>query len=194
MTDEASIAAAIAAGVDAVGFVFYAPSPRNLVIARAIELQSFVPAGVQRVAVFLHPEPALVADVLAAVRPDCVQLDLDDLAELDLPQGLACLPVVRSGALAAARLPSRVLLESARSGHGERADWAEARALSERHEVVLAGGLDPDNVALAIETARPFGVDVSSGVEAARGKKDPALIERFVKTARRAANETAARV
>jgi phosphoribosylanthranilate isomerase len=102
------------------------------------------------------------------------------------------LPVVRSGARPA-RLPSRVLLESARSGYGERADWTEARELGKCHEIVLAGGLDPDNVALAIETARPFGVDVSSGVESSRGKKDPALIERFVRTARRAASETTAR-
>ena len=94
---------------------------------------------------------------------------------------------MRSGALPA-RLPERILLESARSGHGERADWTQARELGGRHEVVLAGGLDADNVGLAIATARPFGVDVSSGVESARGIKSPALIDRFVTTARRAAS------
>jgi phosphoribosylanthranilate isomerase len=192
MTDASGIAAAVAAGVDAVGFVFYAPSPRNLEIGRAVELQSLVPEHVQRVAVFLHPARSLVADVLAKVRPDCMQLDLEDLAALELPASVARLPVVRSRALPE-RLPARVLLESARSGQRERADWNEARELGRRHEVVLAGGLDADNVALAIETARPFGVDVSSGVESARGRKDPALIEKFVKTARRAAIEAAAR-
>jgi phosphoribosylanthranilate isomerase len=192
MTDPEGIAAAVSAGVDAVGFVFYAPSPRNLSISRAAELQSLVPAGIQRVAVFLHPEPALVADVLATVRPHCVQLDLDDFAALEIPANVVRLPVVRSGTIPS-QLPARVLLESARSGHGERADWAQASELGERHEIVLAGGLDADNVALAIATARPFGVDVSSGVESRRGVKDPALIERFVNSARRAASAAVAR-
>jgi len=191
MTDTAGIAAAAAAGADAVGFVFYAPSPRNLSVAQAVELQAAVPAGVRRVAVFLHPAATLVADVLARVRPDCLQLDLDDIVALDLPQTVECLPVVRSGAVPAT-LPDRILLESVRSGYGERADWAEARELSGRREVVLAGGLHADNVGLAIATARPFGVDVSSGVESARGIKDPALIDRFVKTARRAAHAASA--
>ena len=189
MTDAAGIAAA--AGADAVGFVFYAPSPRNLSVAQAVELQAAVPAGVRRVAVFLHPATTLVADVLARVRPDCLQLDLDDIIALDLPQSVECLPVVRSGAVPAT-LPDRILLESVRSGYGERADWAEARELSGRREVVLAGGLHADNVGLAIATARPFGVDVSSGVESGRGIKDPALIDRFVKTARRAAHAASA--
>jgi phosphoribosylanthranilate isomerase len=191
MTDAAGIAAAAAAGADAVGFVFYPPSPRNLSLAQAVELQAAVPAGVRRVAVFLHPAATLVADVLARVRPDCLQLDLDDIVALDLPQTVECLPVVRSGAVPAT-LPDRILLESVRSGYGERADWTEARKLGGRREVVLAGGLDADNVGLAIATARPFGVDVSSGVESARGMKDPALIDRFVKTARRAAHAASA--
>jgi len=191
MTDATGITAAAAAGADALGFVFYAPSPRNLSIAQAVELQAVVPAGVKRVAVFLHPAAELVADVLAHVRPDLLQLDLDDIAALELPESVGCLSVVRSGAVPAT-LPHRVLLESARSGHGERADWTEAHALGARHEVVLAGGLDADTVGLAIATARPFGVDVSSGVESRRGHKDPALIDRFVKTARRAAHAASA--
>jgi phosphoribosylanthranilate isomerase len=191
MTDAAGIAAAAAAGADAVGFVFYAPSPRNLSVTQAVELQAAVPAGVRRVAVFLHPAATLVAEVLERVRPDCLQLDLDDIAALDLPATVECLPVVRSGAVPA-RLPGRILLESVRSGYGERADWAEARELGGRREVVLAGGLDADNVELAIATARPFGVDVSSGVESARGIKDPTLIDRFVKTAQRAAHAASA--
>jgi phosphoribosylanthranilate isomerase len=187
MTDATAIAAAAAAGADAVGFVFHAPSPRNLSVAQAVELQAAVPAGVRRVAVFLHPAAALVADVLARVRPDCLQLDLDDVAALDLPGSVECLPVVRSGAVPVA-VPRRILLDSARSGYAERADWSEARELGARCNVILAGGLDADNVGLAIATARPFGVDVSSGVESRRGHKDPALIDRFVKTARRAAH------
>jgi phosphoribosylanthranilate isomerase len=192
MTTPEGIAAAAAARVDAVGFVFYEPSPRNLTLERALELQKLVPAGIARVAVFLHPRRELVDSVVAALRPDCVQLDLTDIAALRLPPSTVCLPVVRSGSVPAG-LPQRLLLESPRSGAGERADWHEARALGDRHEVVLAGGLDADNVATAIATARPFGVDVSSGVEAVRGVKDPARIARFIAIARDAADRGAAR-
>jgi len=188
MTTPEAIAAAADAGADAVGFVFYAASPRHLTVAHAAELQECVPRALQRVAVFLHPAPALVHSVISAVRPDCVQTDLEDLARLELPQTLSVLPVIRSGTarLAPARLPARVLLESARSGYGEPADWDEARAVSAGREVVLAGGLTVDNVAAAVRAVRPFGVDVSSGVESSRGVKDPKLIRQFVAAAREA--------
>jgi phosphoribosylanthranilate isomerase len=185
MTTADGIAAAVAARVDAVGFVFYAPSPRNLSLERALELQALVPPGIARVAVFLHPDRELVDTVLAALRPDCLQLDLADLDGLSTPESIARLAVVRSGSVPA-RLPRRLLLESARSGSGERADWREARTLGDRHEVILAGGLDADNVATAMAIARPFGVDVSSGVESTPGIKDPARIARFVGVARAA--------
>ena len=107
MTDATGIAAAAAAGADALGFVFYAPSPRNLSIAQAVELQAVVPAGVKRVAVFLHPAAELVADVLAHVRPDLLQLDLDDIAALELPESVG---VCRS--CAAARYRPRCRIES----------------------------------------------------------------------------------
>jgi phosphoribosylanthranilate isomerase len=186
MTTPEAILAAADAGVDAVGFVFHEPSPRHLTIERAAELRAHVPRTLQAVAVFLHPTRELVDSVVTAVRPDLVQADLADLERLGLPCSQVALPVVRSGSLPAA-LPPRVLLESARSGHGERADWGEARTLGAAREVVLAGGLDADNVAAAIVAARPWGIDVSSGVEAIRGRKDVDLIRRFVATARTAA-------
>jgi phosphoribosylanthranilate isomerase len=84
-------------------------------------------------------------------------------------------------------LPSRVLMEGARSGTGEKADWARARVLAQRTELVLAGGLDAENVATAIAAVRPFGVDVSSGVEHVPGSKSPERIMDFVAAAREAA-------
>jgi phosphoribosylanthranilate isomerase len=86
-----------------------------------------------------------------------------------------------------AALPGRVLFESARSGAGERADWAAAAAVAASTQLVLAGGLQPGNVAEAVRTVRPFGVDVSSGVERERGVKDAPLIHEFVRAARAAA-------
>jgi phosphoribosylanthranilate isomerase len=196
-TREAVEAAALA-GANAVGFVFHAASPRNLDVAAARELSLAVPAGVERVAVFLHPAQSLVDEVLSAVVPDWVQTDVEDLASLLLPAGQRVLPVLRSGrahflpappaqvAGPGGVWPVRHLLESACSGAGERADWSEAARLAHATELVLAGGLDPGNVGGAVRVVRPFGVDVSSGVERERGVKDPARIREFVRAAREA--------
>jgi len=128
-TPEA-IAAAAEAGADAVGFVFHAASPRNVSIEQARALQRAVPTGVERVAVFLHPSQALVDEVLAAVEPHWLQTDASDLVGLRLPSGQRVLPVLRTGAGSPAALPTRCLLESGRSGAGERADWSEAARLA----------------------------------------------------------------
>jgi phosphoribosylanthranilate isomerase len=138
--------------------------------------------------VFLHPSQDLLDQALAAVQPDWVQTDAADFVTLRLPAGQRVLPVLRSGQPRPAdeRLPARFLLESGRSGAGEQADWSLAATWAKRGELILAGGLDPDNVAAAIGYVRPYGVDVSSGVERGRGQKDPALIRNFVNAARAA--------
>lgn len=187
MRTREAIEAAAQAGADAVGFVFHEASPRNLTVESASALQSCVPAGVERVAVFLHPSQDLVDGVMAAIRPDWVQTDVEDLATLRLPAGQRVLPVFRSGQARPAPLPKRCLLESARSGAGERADWQDAAYVAEMTEVVLAGGLDAGNVAEAVRSVRPFGVDVSSGVESGRGVKDVVKIRDFIRAARAAA-------
>ncbi|HEX5649857.1 MAG TPA: phosphoribosylanthranilate isomerase [Steroidobacteraceae bacterium] len=179
-----AIEAAADAGADAVGFVFHEPSPRHLDCALARELAAAVPAGVDKVAVFMHPSQALVDAALDAVRPDWVQTDAEDLPILALPAAQRVLPVYRTGRIAEPVGARRILLEAARSGAGERADWNAAAALARTTEVVLAGGLDVANVGAAIESVRPFGVDVSSGVERSRGVKDVALIREFVSAAR----------
>ncbi|MBS0396347.1 MAG: hypothetical protein JSR54_17145, partial [Proteobacteria bacterium] len=112
--------------------------------------------------------------------------DAADFEDLALPATLGRLPVLRTGQPLPAVPPARCLYESADSGRGARADWDAARGLARRTELVLAGGLDPANVAAAVATVRPFGVDVSSGVECAPGRKDPALIFDFVAAARAA--------
>jgi phosphoribosylanthranilate isomerase len=186
MRTREAIEAAAQAGADAVGFVFHEASPRNLTVQSASALQPHVPAGVERVAVFLHPSQDLVDRVVAAIQPDWVQADADDLATLRLPSGQRLLPVFRSGQAWPALLPKRCLLESARSGAGERADWQEAASVTARTEVVLAGGLDPGNVGEAVRGVQPFGVDVSSGVESGRGVKDAVKIREFIRAARAA--------
>lgn len=187
LTSDEAVAAAVAAGVDALGFVFHAPSPRNLTPAAAATLARGLPRHVVKVAVTLQPSQALIDALIAGFGPDLLQADAADLTRLHLPAGLGVLPVLRSGAPLPARLPPRCLYESARSGSGLAADWAAARALAGRTELVLAGGLSAANVAAAIRAVRPFGVDVSSGVEHLPGAKDPAKITEFVAAARAAA-------
>jgi phosphoribosylanthranilate isomerase len=187
MRTREAIDVAAQAGADALGFVFHEASPRNLTVESASALQSCVPVGVERVAVFLHPSQDLVDAVVNAIQPDWVQTDAADLAMLRLPPGQRVLPVFRSGHARPALLPKRCLLESARSGAGERADWQDAAYLAAMAEVVLAGGLDAGNVGEAVRRVRPFGVDVSSGVESGRGVKDVVKIRDFIRAARAAA-------
>jgi phosphoribosylanthranilate isomerase len=187
LSTREAIEAAALAGADAVGFVFHEASPRNLTVESARALQPYVPPGLERVAVFLHPSQDLVETVVAAIHPDWLQADAEDLSALRLPTGQRVLPVLRSGRTGWASLPNRCLLESARSGAGEQADWKEAAQVAAMTEVVLAGGLDAGNVAEAVRSVRPFGVDVSSGVESARGVKDVVKIREFIRAARAAA-------
>jgi phosphoribosylanthranilate isomerase len=136
----------------------------------------------------LHPSQQQLDEVWSKFRPDVLQTDIDDLSGLSVPAGLQVMPVIRAGRELPASLPSRMLFEGPVSGTGETTDWAAAAVLASRTQLVLAGGLQPANVAAAIATAQPFGVDVSSGVEAQPGVKDPAKIHEFVRNARAAGN------
>ena len=186
VTDEAAVAAALDAHVDAIGFVF-APSVRRLQPARAAALARCARGKANLIAVTLHPEQSLVDEIVRVFKPDTLQSDLADFAALQLPDSLARLPVLRSAtadsAIADSLIAGKILFEGARSGSGETADWAMAARLSRSHELVLAGGLDADNVAAAIAAVRPYGVDVSSGVEATPGQKSVEKIARFVAVA-----------
>ena len=187
LTTHDALQEAVAAGADAVGFVFHAGSPRNLSPAAAADLAGRVPRGVKTVAVTLHPSQSLVDEVLAAFRPDVWQTDAQDFDRIAVPTDLERWPVFRDGAALPAVLPPRLLFEGARSGAGEVADWTQAAALAARADLVLGGGLTPGNVAQAVARVRPFGVDVSSGVESAPGHKDPDRIRSFISAAREAA-------
>jgi len=180
MTSREAVVAAVAAGADAIGFVF-AASARAVSPEQACELAADVPRTVVRVAVMHHPAATHCARVLEVFGPDWLQTDAEDLAALNLPAGVRVLPVFRNGHLPeTATLPARLLFEGTRSGTGTTADWDEARRIASTTELVLAGGLTPENVGAAIEYVRPWGVDVSSGVEIRKGLKDPELISEFL--------------
>jgi len=188
MTTPQAVAAALACEVDAIGFVF-APSVRRVDTARANELAAPARRKVACVAVTRHPTRAEVDEILGAFRPDILQTDLDDIEALNLPRELSVLPVLRPGPKPACAIPRRVLFEGPVSGSGQTTDWDAAAELALRLEVILAGGLNPRNVAAAVRQVRPFGVDVSSGVEDRPGVKNTELIEQFVAAARMAALE-----
>lgn len=188
-----ALAAAVTAGADAVGFVF-AESPRQVTPKRASQLCRDLSPVVIRVAVMRHPTPGEWQRVAEEFEPDWLQTDVEDYAGLDVPERFTRFPVHRD-------LPKKVpdsvdgsfagdagllLFEAAESGQGARADWSRAAELATTRQLVLAGGLTPENVAEAIATVRPYGVDVSSGVESKRGVKDAARIAAFMQAVRAA--------
>jgi phosphoribosylanthranilate isomerase len=180
LTTPEAVEAAVAAGADALGFVF-AESPRQVTPEQAKALCAAVPAHVVRVAVMRHPHKEHWERVLEVFEPNWLQSDAEDFRWIKLPAGSTALPVYRdSNAPADSDLPDRLLFEGTHSGSGRVADWDEARGLAHVAEVILAGGLTADNVADAVRFVRPWGVDVSSGVERARGEKDPDKIREFV--------------
>lgn len=189
MTTAAAVAAAIEAGVDAIGFVF-AESVRQLTPRAAAVLARAARAQVRCVAVTRHPTQRAVDEIVNTFRPDLLQTDAADFAALRLPAALGWLPVLRAAENAPATLPQRLLFEGPVSGSGSVSDWQQAGALARRTQLVLAGGLNSTNVAAAIDAVHPFGVDVSSGVEERPGVKSPAEIVKFVLAVRSADRES----
>ena len=193
LSNEEHVRAAVAAGADAVGFVF-ANSVRKVDPAHAAAITKSVPVTVKKVAVMLHPSNDEWQKVLGDFLPDVLQTDAEDFAVLDVPDTIERWPVYREGNRVTdtpkqgLNLSVTFLYEGARSGAGETVDWSKAAKVAEQGNMILAGGLSISNVGEAIATVKPFGVDVSSAVEAAPGQKDTALIKEFIKVAKAAGN------
>lgn len=193
LTDPGAVAAAVEAGADAIGLVMTA-SPRQITPERAAELAAAVPPEVLTVGVFRGEDPATVraAALTAGVR--AIQLhgrhphgDFTALKDLGLTliRAVDAKADLRCGAFD----ESLLLVDAPRAGSGEPWDWSAVRGRP-TGQWLLAGGLAPGNVAEAVAAARPWGVDVSSGVEASPGVKDPALITAFIDAARAASPRT----
>jgi phosphoribosylanthranilate isomerase len=197
INDAAAQDADIEAGADWVGFNFFPPSPRFVTPAQAAALSARHPGGAARVGLFVEPEPAQIEAALAALQLDALQLYASAGRAADLRARFG-IPVWRAvGIGGAADLPAgaegadMLLLEAKPpedatrpGGNARKFDWAALRGWTAPAPWILAGGLDPDNVAAAIAATGAPAVDVSSGVESAPGRKDPALIRRFVRNAR----------
>lgn len=189
ITRAEDAALAVALGADALGFVFWARSPRAIAPADARALHAGLPSFVSRVGVFVDASPADVADVVRLARLDVVQLHGDEPPSAYAASGARVMKVATLADPAAidrvAAWPPEVMpLVDAidpvqRGGTGKTADWTAAARLSARRSIVLAGGLTAGNVATAVAAVQPWAVDVSSGVEDAPGRKSAAKLREF---------------
>lgn len=176
-------------GVDALGFVFCTASPRYVDPAVAATIAGHLPPLVSRVALFLDPDAERVKSVIQLFRPDYLQFHGRESPEFCSGFGVPYLKTLGMAEPSAAQQQALAhagaaafLLDSHRPGEaggtGRNFDWSKTPNLSK--PVVLAGGLTPANVAMAIRSVQPFAVDVSSGIEQAPGVKDPVAMGAFV--------------
>ena len=202
VNDAASFDTVVAAAADYVGFVFFAKSPRFITPATAAGLSARHAGGPQRVALLVAPEDDALAEVIAALQPDILQIyaPAERCADIRTRFGR---PVWRAvGVSTAADLPTdaggvdALLIEAKPpkdatrpGGNAAAFDWTILAGWTPGFDWLLAGGLDPDNVAEAVRIGHPPGVDVSSGVESAPGVKDPARIRAFITAARNAGRQ-----
>jgi phosphoribosylanthranilate isomerase len=206
MTNLGDALVAVEAGADAVGFVFYEKSPRNISVETAREIVEKLPPEMEKVGVFVNEAPERVSAVADDAGLTAVQLHGDEYRSPERYSSggkvFFSLPVVdllhdfrgQAGFFGLPQFPklAGILLDSGtqeqRGGTGKTFAWGEAygfvSALKQMHDVVIAGGLTPLNVGWATGFLKPWGVDVVSGVEASPGRKDPEKVRAFVRAVR----------
>ena len=189
--DDALLAGAM--GADAVGFVF-APSPRQIAVQRAYDITRRLPPEVLTVGVFRDDHPRRVVELAHQAGVKAVQLHGNETAEMVAEVARAVKWVIKVYPAGSPRVADAgslatdlLMLDGAKPGSGQVFDWTLAGEVPEGMRLILAGGLDPDNIADAIKAVEPWGVDVASGVERSPGKKDALKVKRFVERARAAA-------
>ncbi len=200
LTTPEDALAAVEAGADMLGFNFYPPSPRYVALEDCARIVSVLPKGVTLVGVFVNAPVEQITEIL-----DSCGLHLAQLSGDESP---AILRALGGRAFKALRPANRAALEQALleysprpqppaylidafvknqyGGTGQAADWSLAHLVARRMPILLAGGLTPENVALAIQQVRPWGVDVASGIEAAPGRKDRQKMLTFIQAVRQA--------
>jgi len=195
ITNPGDARVAADAGADAVGFIF-AESPRRVGVEEARRISIALPENMIRVGVFVDEEPAEILGIWREVGLDLAQLHGDEP-----PGSVSALREAGVKVMKALRVESAATLEAldeyeadlflldaystrARGGTGERFDWGVAKSLKGRDNIVVSGGLGPENVREAVEFFEPFGVDASSSLEDGPGRKNGELVRRFVLAAK----------
>jgi phosphoribosylanthranilate isomerase len=191
ITNLADAQAAIEAGADALGFIFYEKSPRRMTISTVAKISKQLPPFVLRVGVFVNASEELVTRAIGECGLSLLQFHGDELPEFCTRFSLMSIKAFRirdaESLKELPKYPTEAWLLDACSaenlgGTGEKFNWdlaVEAQKFGK--PVFLAGGLTPENVAAAVRKVQPFGVDVSSGVESSPGKKDHAKVKAFIK-------------
>lgn len=196
ITSVADGLAAAEAGADLIGLMFYDKSPRWVPPELAAEIARAVPPHVVKVGVFVNPPEELVTAAVTRCGLSLLQFHGEEPPEFCTQFGVMSMKAFRIRDAASLRALPRYATDAwlldayspgRRGGTGDTFNWdlaSEARKLG--RPIFLAGGLTPENVAEAVRCAQPFGVDVSSGVESAPGRKDPARMRAFVEAVRKA--------
>ena len=210
LNTDAALAAALAGGASHVGFIFFPKSPRNIAPAEAGRLREAAFGKASAVAVTVDADDALLDEIVAAMRPDMLQLhgheSPERVAAIKARTGLPAIKVfsVRDKADLDAIAPYRGVADRLMfdakppkgaelpGGNGVAFDWRILAGLDPSLDYLLSGGLNAANVGEALLLANPSGIDISSGVESAPGVKDPALIDDFFRAVRKAEQSRAA--
>jgi phosphoribosylanthranilate isomerase len=176
-------------GADAIGLVFHRPSPRSIDLRPAVEIRRALPPFVTVTALFLDEAEDWVAEVVHQLRPDCLQFHGNESPGFCENWALPYIKAIPMGSVpdpvdyaAQHRNAQGFLFDSnaagRQGGSGDTFDWSKIPPAFE-HPLILAGGINPANVAEAIVRVKPWGVDVSSGVEASKGVKNSDLVDQF---------------
>jgi len=191
LTRPGDARAVVAAGADALGLVFYPPSPRAVTPEQALAVVQGLPPFVTTVGLFVNERPERIRDILDVLPLDLLQFHGDEPAADCAAHGRPWIKAIRMRddtdlrALAVDyRQASGLLLDAYRpgvpGGTGDSFDWQRIPE-DMRDRIILAGGLEPDNIQAAVEQVGPYAVDVSGGVEADKGIKDPDKIQAFMR-------------
>jgi phosphoribosylanthranilate isomerase len=193
ITSEEDALLAVAMGADAVGFVF-APSPRQVSAQTVYDITRRLPPEILTVGVFRDELPDRVFDIASRAGVKAVQLHGRETARhvAQLSDNVRwIIKAVAAGSPEAARADEYgtdlILVDAPEPGSGKVFDWNLIHSIPGGLRLILAGGLNPDNVTDAVEAVAPWGVDVSTGVESAPGRKDPVKVRQFIARARAAA-------
>jgi phosphoribosylanthranilate isomerase len=200
ITTEADALLAVALGADAIGFIF-APSSRQVSAQATRRIIERVPPEILTVGVFRNEAPARLVETVNSIGLRAAQLHGDETVEQTnwvaerVPLTIKAFPAGHPGIGRIDEYGAQLVLVDADSpGSGEVFDWRLAEGVVDPARLIVSGGLRPENVGDAIAHLHPYGVDVSSGVETAPGRKDPVKLRAFVAAARAAAGEAVAAV
>jgi phosphoribosylanthranilate isomerase len=191
ITNEDDALLAVAMGADAVGFNFVQGSTRQIAAQVAYDIGRRLPPEILTVGIFRNEHPRRVVDVAHRAGVKAVQLHGRETVADTHEVSRSFRWVIKVFTAGDRNLPKAdqygtpmIMLDGAEPGSGKVFDWSLAGDAPDSLKVILAGGLDPDNVGAAIDEVRPWGVDVATGVERSPGKKDPLAVKRFVENAR----------